>query len=102
MMTACLAGRLNACPVLTGFRIRVATIRLAQGRRKPRSRAKLGHQAGASFILAALVLSLFEPRDLVYEVLAGRQALRLRASGEGIVSNSERIPLPFRLLARLA
>jgi HAMP domain-containing protein len=36
-MTACLAARLNACPVLTWFRIRAATSRLArvvQGRRK--------------------------------------------------------------------
>jgi len=39
-MTACLAARLNAFPVLTAFRIRVATPRLArvvQGRRKHRA-----------------------------------------------------------------
>ena len=39
-MTACLAARLNACPVLTGFRIRAASSRLArivQGRRTHRA-----------------------------------------------------------------
>jgi len=43
-MTACLAVRLNAHPVSTGSRIRVAIVRLAQGRRKTRSGAPLGHQ----------------------------------------------------------
>jgi hypothetical protein len=38
MMTACLAACLNACPMLTGFRIRAATSRLARVVQGPRKR----------------------------------------------------------------
>jgi ribosome recycling factor len=56
MRTASLAARLNVRPTSTGFPIRVATARVAQGRRKRLVRAAPSHQAHGPFkgALAAL------------------------------------------------